>query len=208
MFGRSTILLVLLLAACAPRYPLDMTEEEWRALSPERRLAARREETELERKREARRRAREEKRALAVRRARQRQRERIAEGYRSAALEDFLICELRGGEARFGEDWGPFFATNFTVLRGEISAFELIRTNGRDRARVSALFYTNGRRLRLCAGDSPFAGKNACVNMRADSRRFRRGVRKTLRAKKLFRGAELFCRRPKRRPAPPSPAAF
>ncbi len=204
----STAFLLLLLAACGPRYPLDMTEEEWRTLSPEQRLAAREKEAELRRQREARRRAEEERRAAEARLAAQREAERIAERYRTAALDDFLICGLERGEARFGGDWGPFFGTNFTVLRGETHTLELTRTNGRDSIPVTARFYADGRRLRLCAGRSPFGGKNECVNLRAESRQFRRGVHKTLWAKKLFRGVELFCRRPKRRPVPPSSAAL
>ncbi len=202
-----TIVFLLLLAACGPRYPLDMSEEEWRALSPEQKLAAREKEAALQRLREERRRAEEERRAAEARLAARREAARIVERYRTAPLDDFLICGLQRGEARFGEDWGPFFATSFTVLRGESHTFELTRTNGRDRIPVTAQFYTDGRRLRLCAGRSPFGGKNECVNLRGESRQFRRGLHKTLWAKKLFRGAELFCRRPKRRPDPPCPAA-
>ncbi len=197
MNASRVLLFLLLLAACAPRYPFDMTEEEWRTLSPEQRAAAREKEAELWR-------AEEEKRATEARRAERRERERIVERYRTAPIEDFLICGLQSGEARFGEDWGPFFATNFTVLRGESGTVELTRTNGRDRLPVSTVFYPDGRRLRLCAGSSPFAGKNACVNLRAGGRQFERGVHKVLWAKKLFRGAELFCREPKRRPPPPA----
>lgn len=206
--GRWNIAPLLLLAACMPRYPLDMTEEEWRALSPEQQVEARLREAELQRQREARWRAEKERRAAEARLRALQEARRIEERYRTAPLDEFLICSIEPGEARFGEDWGPFFATNFTILRGEARTFELVRTNGRDRLPVTALFYENGRRLRLCAGRSPFGHKKACVNLRAQPDTFRSGVRKILEARKLFRGAKLFCRRPKARPAAPSPIGY
>ena len=200
------VALVLGLTACEPsppRYPLGMSEEEWRALPPEKRAEARMREAELRRLREERLRLEAERRAAEARARERREQERIRRLYLVGRPEDFVSCVLEEGEARFGEDWGPFIPLEFTLVRSERRILTLTRTNERDRRRVWVEFFEEGHRLRFCGVEPGIAKGKDCANLRTSPARFREGVRATLNAKRLFRNARVYCKRPDYRPTPP-----
>lgn len=116
------ILLVLLgLAACAPSYPLGMSEAEWNALTPEQQQEARVADAELKRAKA------EQKAAEANARALE-QRNKLIEQYRRAGKGDIAECQIIPPEnAPAGLKVRP---SEVTLVRGEDRRLTLTKDFG------------------------------------------------------------------------------
>jgi hypothetical protein len=182
---------LLVLAACQS-YPLGMSEEEWARLTPEQQLAARMQQSEVNR-------ANAERFAQAQAAERERQamlqaeeRERLESLYQEARYGDILECVVEGGVADFHPGWRAYSPAPFTVARGERKQVPLA-DGGRQQGRFWASYSQDGREISICYRDPQSRRGERCASVNGMFRDFSAGVRRQITAPDVFQNANLMC---------------
>lgn len=154
--GCIIIFALFAVSGCGPSYPLDMTEAEWTALSPEQQMDARNRQLAIEieqRAERARRQADRERQQVA---AKQAERERIERIIAQRVPGSIIDCAIEGGAVKFAlrDDRETPQPVAFTVVRGEGREVELTtapaRTKPTEIRNLWVVFDAGGRELAFC----------------------------------------------------------
>ncbi|QJQ99854.1 hypothetical protein [Halomonas sp. PGE1] len=174
--------LILPLAGCAARYPLDIPEAQWEAMTPTEQRQAREQQAALDRARAEQRaaeaRAREEKArearlALEVRRQEARPGERVQ-------------CVLEG-ELRRGSSWHAMTPAGIDAVSGMTVPVALTSRDGRRRQDAYATF--DGQAVTLCRHERELARPGAdCARLVGTQRDFARGLAGRVETERFVRG--------------------
>lgn len=185
-FFRSTVALALfsLLAACST-HPLGMDDEEWRQLTPDKRLQAREKQLEHDRLAEQRRLAE----AAARREEAQRQATELETRHREAHYGERLQCVLQPADAWLNRKWRAIEPLAFDLVAGSEQVLPL-REAGRRTVRYSSRAHArfDGQQLTLCqyAQDQRHPGR--CIRELGTFADYRRGIRREVVADQFLRG--------------------
>lgn len=175
----------LLLAGCATNYPLNISEDEWKRLTPQQQLDARHRQAELDQ-------AARERRAEAARKAAEQERleqKHHQERLRNAGPGEVVQCVLENAEGYYAGNWRPAEPTGFTVLRGYSETVTLAEQNRQTR-RVQADARFDGAKVELCRPN-----RNECATLAATQNQLQRGVKRDIRLDRTVRGT-LYCDTP------------
>ncbi len=143
------LVLCLVVTGCA-RYPLDMTEAEWNAMSADQRYAARLKQAELDaaaQQRKAEKEAHEQALQLA---AKKRQQTLIAQRRSNPSYGDIVQCVIKSPMVDFHPGWRKAESVAFSLVRSETSRVSLRAEDSRRTSEFWAYFDENGSTLRLC----------------------------------------------------------
>lgn len=176
----------LFLSACT-FYPLNMTEAEWLALTPEQRLEAR----EAQQRLNAEARQAREQQALQQEQLRLQQEALRLQRLQSAEYGERLQCVLREGTGYIGGQWRPLQPLAVELLSGD--AFELeLRDVESDYRQVKVVMSFDGQTVRVCD-----AYQQRCANLVSTTRGYERGERASIQLERTVR-ATLLCDLPPR----------
>lgn len=174
------------LAACAPRYPLDIPEAQWQGMTTEQRLHAQEKQAELdsaaERRRAAEARAREAEAA--------RKQAELDTRRREARYGERVQCVLSEAEAHLGGRWRSVEPVALDLVRGVELAFDLAERGGDGlRYRTTAHADFDGQTLRICreAGADHRDGQG-CARLLGTFNDYRRGLDQGVEAARFLRG--------------------
>jgi len=173
----------IFLTACAKRYPLDMTEAEWQALPPEKKMEAQKAQAKLDAE-AAERRARE-KTILAERKAKA-ERQRLADIkslYSRGMYRDFVQCVVQNPLVDLRPGWTKMQPTGFILARQEEREVSFQPMKGNRRASIWALYSGDGLKVTLCRYNPshPFYSfRNQCDSIVATHSDYERGVSKSI----------------------------
>lgn len=111
-----SIVLIVLITACSPRYPLGISEERWFSMTAEQQNAAIHQQAEIDHAREV---ERKRKRAEAERLKQQRlaeKKQRIDTRYQKAA---YMSCIIKDGKVKLGGMFRPYHPVSFIIVEEE-----------------------------------------------------------------------------------------
>lgn len=180
------VLVAGLVAAGCKQIPLNISEAEWKKMTPAQKLEARKKQAEIDRALMEQIR-REQAAAEAA------ERKRVAQIYASGKYGSVLECSLSGGVADFKPGWRKYNAVGFEIVRDEKKKLPLTSADGRTLTVHAQLQGSNT--LKICTDelylDSFRSGE--CGSFSAVSRDLEYGVTQRLSIKEIFNGAELRC---------------
>ncbi|MCG5525186.1 hypothetical protein LRB11_09625 [Ectothiorhodospira haloalkaliphila] len=185
-----TLSIVVLLMGCATRYPLDIPEEQWEAMTAEQRLQARQQQAALDQARAEQRaaeaRAREEEAA--------RQRAELEVRRQEAGFGERVQCVLREAEAYLGGSWRSVQPLALDVVQGMEWGFEMQAVeDGRVRRRGTGYAHFDGTRLTLCPRSGQYqTHAAACAQVVGTTSDYRRGLSERIEGHRFLRG-QLRC---------------
>ena len=176
----------LLTNACGTSYPLDIPEEEWKAMSVEERAEARQTDAELQRAAEERRAAEAEARAAE---ARERV-EELAKARRQADYGERVQCVLRDAKAHLAGTWRSIQPVTLDLVTGMEVEVELAETVD-DGLRYSDEGYAsfNGQTVQICDHSADQRdGSDNCARLLGTFKDYQRGVKQTIKGQHFLRG--------------------
>ena len=175
-------ILALLLAGCAARYPLDIPEAQWEAMTPAEQHQAREQQAALDR-------ARAEQRAAEARaREEEARRERLALEVRrqQAPFGERVQCVLEG-ELRAGGNWRPLAPAGIDAVTGMTAPVPLTTRDGRYRQTAHTTF--DGQTVTLCRHERELERPGAdCARLVGTQRDFARGLSGQVETERFVRG--------------------
>lgn len=127
-----SMLTLLALTGCAPRYPMGMDEKSWNALSPDKKAELRAKQYQLDaalRKERERHRHEERLKELAIEKEREARLNRL---YSRAGYKNVVRVNLRGGCVRRYKKCVPFRPISVLLARGETKQIRLVTEDGDD----------------------------------------------------------------------------
>lgn len=122
--GRVFVIVGLALLAGCVQYPMGLTEQQWRSLTPAQQAEYQAKQYQIDGDRQ---RLAEEKKAVqdrAAAEAAEAQRARIASSYASARYGDIITVTIRGGTIAYGKQRYPCEPVGFDIVRGEAKEIE------------------------------------------------------------------------------------
>lgn len=175
-----SLLVVFLLTACAS-YPLDMSEDQWLALTPEQQYDAQLKQAELDRQREARRLAEQQKREQALRD----QQAQLELARENAKYGERLQCVLQDSELYVSKKWraGDPIALDLLVNQ-PAQPLKQSTVDGRNGFTHYARF--DGQILSLCRNEN--SRRQDCALMLGTFTDYHRGFQQTISQDKWLRG--------------------
>jgi len=180
----------ILVNGCGTSYPLDLTEEEWEAMSPEERAETRKKQAALD-KAEEERRAAEAKAREAEARERA---EELAKARREADYGQRVQCVLRDAEARFAGRWRAIEPITLDLATGMELAVDLAEpAEGGLRYSDEGYASFDGQTVQIC--DRPADERrdtDRCARLLGTFKDYRRGLRETVKGRDFLRG-QLRC---------------
>ncbi len=178
-------LCALFLTGCFATYPLNLSEEEWEALSPEERLAAREKQAELDRAAAERRTAEAQAREAEA----ARQLAELEVRRREAGYGERLQCVMEQGELRSGSRWRAVEPFAVDVVEGMDVPFDYREQDrGRHRSNDGNAQF-DGTTLTLCAERwASRPDSDYCVRVLGTFEDYRRGLRTSVDSERFLRG--------------------
>lgn len=182
-FGKAllTIPLLLLLSACA-FYPLNMTEAEWLALTPQQRVEAREKQQRLD----AEARLAREQQAFQQEQLRLQQEALRLQRLQSAAYGERVQCVLRDGMGFIGGKWRPVQPQAVDLLAGDTFEVDLLDAESEYR-HLTVLMSFDGQTVRVCD-----QYQQRCASLASTTRGYERGERAAINVDRAVR-ATLMC---------------
>ena len=180
------ILTFALLAGCGSRYPLDIPEAQWEAMTPQEQLEARQEQAKLDR-------AAEERRTTEAR-AREAQAKKwlkdLEASREDARYGERLQCVLSPAQAYIGRSWREIEPLALDVVKGMVLKLDLKEADdGVFRYSTEAYAGFDGQTLSICP-EEDYVQKNdpKCARVLATFEQYRKGVETTIKASDFLRG--------------------
>jgi len=158
---------IIFISGCAT-YPLGLTQEEWKALPPEKQAEMRVEQARINAAERARRDEIERQRLAAAQAAHERHRAELAERKANAVYSDIVVVTLQGGAFEWKGRRYPLQPQAFELVRGERRSIELVGIREGDDStlryteRWQVSFSDDGNTVTL--NDSPFGSPIPIVN--------------------------------------------
>ena len=176
----------ILLAACGPRYPLGIPEEQWAQMDTAEQQQARLKQAELDRaEAEARRREAAAREAEAAARAAE-----LSHARATAAPGERLQCVLDRAEFHYAGEWRKAQPLGLDLVVGMPVAFTLQARDAHYRSRTGTASF-NGMELSLCREHR----NDDCARLVGTQGEFRRGKTEKIHAPDFLRG-RLHCELP------------
>ena len=190
------ILVVIILAACAPRHPLGIDDKDWQTLSPQQRLDALEQQAQLDL-------AQEQRRIAEARQREAQARQQEAEAARQRAELEKLRCEARYGdriqcvldqaEVYRSRRWEPIESLAFDLVRHVELTTAMIEQRHRQQRTIGTVYALfDGQTVSLCDRQGADSGRRQCLRLVGVFEDYRRGIRQQLVAPEFLRG-ELRC---------------
>ena len=183
-------IVVLILSACS-NYPLNMSEEEWQALTAEQQLAARQQQAELDEARALRRAREAEAKAAEAERAAL----ALQEARKHAAYGDNVQCVFSPVQAYLNSKWRTAEPLALDLVRGYEHPVTISEQSRYSRYSLHAVAYFDGQVVELCPEYT--SNRHRCARLLANQVDYQRGVEADVASDKFIKG-RLRCALPPR----------